>query len=66
MKSFEGSENARARATAHRLDEDGVTVVIVHDQDIVVAGIGRDDEFPGLVRIDLPGGPIDAGCIAVI
>jgi hypothetical protein len=39
----------------HGLGEDGIAVVVVDDQDIVVAGVGRGNKTAGEVRVELAG-----------
>ena len=58
VEDGEGLEDTGAGATFHWLHKNTVTVVIIHDKDIVVAGTGRNNEAPRLVGMDLPGGGI--------
>ena len=59
-------EDTEACAIAHGLNNYAVGVVIIDYQHMVVASAGRDNEFSGLVRVNLTGGGCDDRCEAMM
>ena len=55
MDDFEGFQDASVGATAHWFDQDTVPVIVVDDENVIVAATGCNDELAGLVRVDLAG-----------
>ena len=55
VKDLEGGEDARAGATSHGFHEDGIAIIVVHHEYVVVANARGNDEFSGLVRMNLSG-----------
>ena len=66
MDIAERCKNARASATAHRRDENGVAIVIVDDHNVIVVGTGCNDEFSSLIGVNLAGGGFDDGSETVM
>ena len=55
MEDFVSRKNARPGAAANGFHEDAVTVVIVKEEDVIVAAGGCNNKFPSfLVGVDLP------------
>ena len=62
MDGFEGFQDAAVGATTHWFDQGTVTVIVVDDENVIVAATGCNDELAGLVRVDLAGvGSFDDG-----
>ncbi len=53
------SQVFRVRAIAHGLGKDGITVVVVQNENVFLASTGRGGKFAGLVSGDLAGGVVD-------
>ena len=53
MEYFVAGKNAGSRAAADGFGEDAVAVVVVQDQNVVVANAGSNNESSGLVGVDL-------------
>ena len=66
MDGLERRENAWTGATAHGFNQDAVTVVVVYDKNVIVARAGRDNEFAGLIGVDLSGGAVGDGSKTVV
>ena len=61
MNVFESGQDRRSVSIRDCLGKNAITVIIVHDKNVIVAGAGRDNESTGLVTIRLSGGFDDAG-----
>ena len=55
MNRCERLEDAVGGAVFHWLDEDAITVIVVDDEDVIVAAVGHDYESAGLFGVDLTG-----------
>jgi hypothetical protein len=51
---FVRGKDLAACAIAERFDVDGITVIVVEDEEVVVASTGRCDETSGLIGVNLP------------
>jgi hypothetical protein len=58
VSTFVGGQNLRAGLVLHEFDMDGVAIVIVKNEHVVVAGTGGSEETARLVRVDLTGDPL--------
>ena len=61
MKCFVGVKDLGGCSGFHRFGKDGVAVVVVKDQEVIVAGTRRCDESSGLVGVYLSGRFHDGG-----
>ena len=57
MNNLESGQDAWSGAAAHGFNKNAVTVVIVNDQDVVIAGTtGCNNKLASLIRMNLTGG----------
>ena len=59
VENFVSGQDARAGATAERLNNDAVAVVVVQHENVIVTGAGSHDESSSLVGMDLATGWFD-------
>jgi hypothetical protein len=58
MRALIGGQNLGAGLVLHEFNMDGVAIVIVKDEHVVVAGTGGSEETARLVGVDLTGDPL--------
>jgi hypothetical protein len=58
VSTFVGGENLGSGLVPHELHVDGVAIVVVKNEHVVVAGAEGSEETARLVRVDLTGDPL--------
>ena len=66
VNALECGEDTRACVTSHGRDKYAIAVVVVYNEEVIVNGIGGDNEFSCLVGVDLTCGRFEHGGVTLM